>query len=560
MIYALSLACTPSPEPQTAPGTTSELRETIERLRADQGSLSRFYNIDASPKRRESLRQLYQAARKELDKLDHNRLSFDGAMDAALLRNHLDKNLAQFEIQQRQFDEIKDLVPFADRIIALEEARRQMEPLEPKKAADELHALTRELQELKKKVDGGLKAERHLADRAVATTGRLREHLKSWNTFYTGYDPLFTWWAREPYKALDKALEEYAAALREKVVGAKVDDKLAIVGNPIGREALMASLRYELIPYTPEELMKIGERELEWCRVEARKAARELGFGDDWRKALEHVKNLHVGPGEQPKLVRELALEAIEYLEKNELVTIPPLAKSTWRMEMMSAEAQKVNPFFLGGEQIIVAYPTDEMPHDLKLMSLRGNNRHFSRATVQHELIPGHHLQGFMTNRYKPYRELFRTPFWTEGWALYWEMLLWDLGFASTPEDRMGMLFWRMHRCVRILFSLGFHLGKLTPEECIEMLVNEVGHERSTAEGEVRRSFGGAYDPLYQAAYMVGGLQFRSLHRELVGSGKMTNRQFHDAILREGNIPVAAVRLILTRTRPPREFANDWRF
>ncbi len=99
-----------------------------------------------------------------------------------------------------------------------------------------------------------------------------------------------------------------------------------------------------------------------------------------------------------------------------------------------------------------------------------------------------------------------------------------------TPEDRIGALFWRMHRSARIIFSLNFHLGKMTPEQAIQFLVDTVDFERANAEGEVRRSFNGSYSPLYQAAYMLGGLQLRALHRELVDSKKMTNRQFHDAI------------------------------
>jgi uncharacterized protein (DUF885 family) len=43
------------------------------------------------------------------------------------------------------------------------------------------------------------------------------------------------------------------------------------------------------------------------------------------------------------------------------------------------------------------------------------------RATVHHELIAGHGLQSFMTRRYKTYRH-FETPFWVEGWSLYWEI------------------------------------------------------------------------------------------------------------------------------------------
>ena len=122
---------------------------------------------------------------------------------------------------------------------------------------------------------------------------------------------------------------------------------------------------------------------------------------------------------------------------------------------------------------------------------MRGNNVHFSRATVLHELIPGHHLQGFMSERWSTQRRMFATPFYTEGWALYWEFVFWDRGFEQTPEDRIGALFWRMHRCARIRFSLGFHLGQLTPEQCVDMLVNEVGHER---RGRGAPPFNGSYD------------------------------------------------------------------
>ena len=120
------------------------------------------------------------------------------------------------------------------------------------------------------------------------------------------------------------------------------------------------------------------------------------------------------------------------------------------------------------------------------MMTMRGNNVHFSRATVHHELIPGHHLEGYMSSRYKTYRSPFQTAFVTEGWALYWELLLWDRGFARSPEDKVGMLFWRMHRCARIIFSLGFHLETMSPKECIDFLVDRVGHERDNATGEVR--------------------------------------------------------------------------
>ncbi len=342
--------------------------------------------------------------------------------------------------------------------------------------------------------------------------------------------------------------------------GEEVTGPAGIRGRPIGREALLVELQREMIPYSPEELIDIALRELSWCRRELTAAAAELGFGDDWRAAVEHVKTLYVPPGEQPVIVRRLSDEAVEYLRAHDLITIPPLANETWRMRMMPLDQQLITPFFTGGEVVSVGFPTHDMAHDAKLQSLRGNNIPFSRATVHHELIPGHGLQQFMSARYATHRGPFSTPFWTEGWALYWEMLLYDHGFAATPADRIGFMVWRSHRCARIVFSLSFHLGLMTPGECVEYLVDNVGFERMGAEGEVRRSFGGMYPPLYQAAYMVGGLQFRALHREFVQSDRMSPRAFHDFILRQGRIPVAMIRLLLHDEPLHRDRAIDWRF
>jgi uncharacterized protein (DUF885 family) len=107
---------------------------------------------------------------------------------------------------------------------------------------------------------------------------------------------------------------------------------------------------------------------------------------------------------------------------------------------------------------------------------------------------------------------------------------------------------------------LSFHLEKMTVQECIDLLVKRVGHELDNATAEVRRSFGGAYGPLYQCAYLLGGLQLRGLRRELVDSGKMTNRAFHDAVLKENRIPIEMVRASLAKQKLTREFVSSWKF
>jgi hypothetical protein len=105
-------------------------------------------------------------------------------------------------------------------------------------------------------------------------------------------------------------------------VGIKPGDEDVIVGQPIGRHGIYAELEAEMIPYSPEELVSLGEREYEWCEKEAIKASQEMGFGKEWLQALEHVKNTtYVDPGEQTKMVHELAAEAVEYVTKHDMVS-----------------------------------------------------------------------------------------------------------------------------------------------------------------------------------------------------------------------------------------------
>ena len=538
---------------------SEDLSKALEMYGQDHGALRRFYDIPESPNTHRVLRQFYTAWQSALEQLDFDRLSADARIEYLLFRNKLTREIRRLDLTRKRADEISALIPFAETIIGLQEARQRVDPLIAEKAASTLIELDKRVEALAKDVEK-VKADKPAALRAARSSESLRQTLKNWFEFYSGYDPLFTWWAAEPFKKLDQSIEKYSLLLKEKLAGVKKDDRDTIIGDPIGREALLGELSSELIPYTPEELIEIAKKEQAWCDAEMLRASRELGYGDDWKRALEHVKNKYVPPGQQPALILAQALEAIEFLEKHDLVTVPALARDTWRMQMMTPERQRINPFFTGGEVITVSYPTDGMSHEQKLMSMRGNNIHFSRATVQHELIPGHHLQLFMAERYRPHRRLFRTPFWIEGWSLYWEMLLWDLNFPRSPEDRIGMLFWRSHRCARIVFSLSFHLGKMTAQECVDFLVDRVGHERENAAAEVRRSFETNYDPLYQCAYMIGGLQFRSLHKELAGSGRMTNRQFHDAILRLNMMPVEMVRANLTGQRLAKDFSPKWTF
>ena len=554
----------------------NELREVVERFVTDKAELERFASVKSSALHQRRMREFFTTWQDRLAKIDFEKLGIEGRLDATMLRTRLGHELRLPERETIRTGEMAPLVPFADDIAGLQETRRFLQPVDAKAAAVTLDGVRKALEKTRATAEAGLKATKEKSDktesitvskvvafRAAHRVDELRKSLDDWFKTYDGYDPVFGWWAREPQKQLTAALEDYGKFLREKVAGLDPKAKDApIIGDPIGRDGLLADLASEMIVYTPEELIAIAEREFKWVDTELKRASREMGLGDDWKAALDRVKQDYVEPGQQPALVRDLALEASRYVTERNLVTVPPLAADVWLLRMMPPEQQKVAPFFLGGNDILVAFPTDAMTQEEKIQSLRANNRHFARATVFHELVPGHHLQWWARARFNQHRDLFSTPFWIEGWAVWWEFHLWDLQFTATPEDRIGALFWRAHRCARIIFSLKFHLGEWTPQQCIDFLVDRVGHERASATGEVRRSFNGSYPPLYQAGYMLGAMQLRGLYGQLVGTGpgQMTEKKFHDEILLGGTMPIELVRARLLQQKLPRDFRASWRF
>ncbi len=512
-----------------------------------------------SPEKRERMNTLYADYGKKLDAINFNSLPQECKVDYILFKRDLNEKILLAKKEAAEYEKIKEWFPFLDKIYTLEKSRRRGKQPDAQVVAKEWFDIAGEIKTLQAKLKDAKPMNSESTLEAGEVISDLKKAVTSVFEFYNGYDPMFTWWVPKPYKDLDDALTAYSTAFKGKTITIAATDKSGIVGIPAGRDELMRQLKYEMIPYTPEELIDIANKEFAWCDAEMLKASKEMGFGTDWKAALEKVKNSYVPAGQQPEAILKLYNESVDFLKKKDLITLPPLAEEVWGMNMMAPEAQLQSPFFLGGADIIISYPTNTMDEDDRLMSMRGNNPHFSRATVHHELLAGHNLQQFMNQRYRTYRN-YSTPFWTEGWSLYWELLLWDLNFPQSPEDKVGMLFWHMHRCARIIFSLNYHTGKWTPQQCIDFLVDRVGHERANAEAEVRRSFVGRYPPLYQLAYLTGGRQFYALHKELVGSGKMTNKKFHDTIIQLNSMPVEMVRAIMTNQPLTKDFQTNWKF
>ncbi len=550
---------------------TTPIEPYIIQYRNDLQAINYFYGpmpkgwgfqyAAASPEQMDRLLLLDQEYEKKMKQFGYKKLNTNGQVDYILLNRKIKKNIEDLKSNQSAYNRVKNYLPFADSILEFEKKRRRGGAVDAKEVATTFEKASAQVDQEIKKLEGVKSIPSADVEYLENIIASLKLRLESSFDFYNGYEPMFTWWVPKSHDRLQEKLKEYKELIAAKTDLKPFDDGSNIAGKRVGKDVLNKMLKDEMISYNADELLKIADKEWQWCVAELLKASKEMGFGEDWKKAQEKVKNSYVPEGKQPELINELYDKAMNFINEKQLIDIPPLADETWGMIMMTPERQLVNPFFTGGREISISYPTNTMTYDQKMMSMRGNNPHFSLGTVQHELIPGHHLQYFMNRRHKPYREQnFNTPFWTEGWTLYWELLLYRMGFPKTPEERIGMLFWRMHRCARITFSIKFHIGEWTPQQCIDYLVDQVGHEPANAHGEVKRSFEGSYDPLYQLAYMIGGLQLLSISDEMVGSGKMTYKEFHDRVIKENYMPMEMLRAILTNQNLNPDHQSSWKF
>lgn len=577
LLIATALCLAAQTASAAEPHTDPVLPRLIHQFAADRQDVLNATDLPGVDIRFDRLNSLYTQWLARSRTVDFDSLPPSGKVDFILLRNELECGLDDIAFERKQWAEMESLLPFRKILYTLEQARWEGTPLDSRAVASQVSELARQLKDLKTRIELGLnsapsnsahsltstplKVTAALANKAATSATLLRGTLKSWFTFYDGFRPEFSWWLKQPYEDADKALEDYIKVLRENAAGIKGKDEDPLVGQPVGQAAVAAALRREFLPYDAPALLSLAEKEMAWCEKAMTSEARAMGCGDDWKSALTRVKSDFVAPGAQDSLIRETALNAIRFCKDHKLVTIPPLCEETWRLTMMPPETLKTIPYAAyNGQAMMIAYARNDMNHEDKLMTMRGNNRHFMRTVTPHELIPGHHLQRFVASRNHPHRALFSTPFYVEGWALYGERRFWDLGWATTPEDRLGMLFWRINRAARVVVALQFHLGTMTPSQMVDFLVTRVGHERLGATAEVRRFIGDNFPPLYPASYTVGALQLEALHHELVISGKMTNQAFHDAVLSEGAIPLELVRALLLNLPLTRDTRSTWTF
>ena len=172
-------------------------------------------------------------------------------------------------------------------------------------------------------------------------------------------------------------------------------------------------------------------------------------------------------------------------------------------------------------------------------------------TTVFHEGVPGHHLQIGQTLVERQNLNLWRrVACWNsghgEGWALYAEQLMEELGHHEDPATRMGLLDAQRLRAARVVLDIGVHLGKKVPEGTMTwdatyakaFLRENTAMDEANLRFELNRYLGW---PGQAPSYALGQRLWQQTRDDAVAQG-MTVPEFHSKALSLGSIPMSILR------------------
>ncbi len=253
------------------------------------------------------------------------------------------------------------------------------------------------------------------------------------------------------------AYSRLAAFLTDELLPAAQD------ADGVGREIYaLQSRRFLGATIDLDETYEWGIEELARMVAEQEAIAHEIKPGATVLEAIEVLdadpaRKLH-GTKALQEWMQQLSDKAVAELSASHFDIPDPIK----RLECLIAPTQE------GG--IYYTSPSDDFSRPGRMWwsvpeGVTEFNTWRETTTVYHEGVPGHHLQlgqaVFNRAKLNTYRrQLAGTSGHAEGWALYAERLMQDLGYLDDPGDRLGMLDGQRMRAARVVLDIGVHLGK----------------------------------------------------------------------------------------------------
>lgn len=311
----------------------------------------------------------------------------------------------------------------------------------------------------------------------------------------------------------------------------------------IGRDLFDRKLHTaHMIVENADELLRFGERLRASAIAELEQIAMEIDPHVPWQEVASRLR------GDMPSA--ESAID--EYREAMEASRHFTISRDL--MPVPDATLDVVpTPDFLRPLIPLAAYQGpgafDPVQRGLFLVTLPENGeswRAHCRAelptTALHEGVPGHHLQMAVGNRLESIpRRVLSTPAAREGWALYCESLMAEMGFLDSAAERFFQAHNLLWRAVRVILDVSLHTKGMSMEEAAARLRDELGFEEHIAESEAKRYC--AY-PTYQLCYAVGRRDILALREDQrrARTDEFTLASFHAELLQYGALPTALAR------------------
>lgn len=348
-----------------------------------------------------------------------------------------------------------------------------------------------------------------------------------------------------PGAEVDEAAGEAEAALARFGLALKSD---LPAGDPqsfaIGEDAFNHRLHFEYaLQGTAPELWRYGMRLVEEVESRLVEIAREIDPNTSWRELAARLRSDHPATGDPIVTYRTGMEQARDFVRRHDLVTIPEAALEVvptpdfLRPLIPIAAYSPPGPYH--GDRSGRFYVT---PRPERGAPTSSRSIHELPSLVLHEGYPGHHLQMVTAQSLdSEVRRVLWTPLTVEGWALYCEGMMGELGFYQDPADRLFQQIHLLWRAVRILLDVGLHTRGMSPSAALVYLIDKIPLDQAEAAAEIRRYCGA---PTYQLCYAVGRREILSLrddYQRRAGSG-FTLRQFHDDLLGYGGLPISLAR------------------
>lgn len=344
-------------------------------------------------------------------------------------------------------------------------------------------------------------------------------------------------------EALAEAGALAAAAFEE--LAARLTEMEPTGTYAIGEQRYSALLRdRELLSYDASGLRERGRAA--WQEMDGRmtEVARRLGY-ERWREALAAVNSRHPDTPEEMLRGYTAATERCRaFLVERDLVTIPEGESVSvepsppHQRPVLAVASYLAPPPFRPGRlgHFFVPFPPDGVSAE-ELRQRLATNSYASMATISaHEAYPGHHWHLVWSQQQAPpVRSVVRTPYFSEGWALFAEQIMAEAGFFADDAELLCHLDARIFRAARIVVDTSLHCGEMTFKEAVDHMVNHTGLSEATARAEVTRYCAW---PTQAASYLTGAIELERMRDRYVATGHGDARRFNDAIAATGSPPL----------------------